>query len=65
MAAISEQKAALAIVEDDPDGWNNLGVMEARSGITQAARADFTHALRLNPNHAQAQANLARLGIDK
>ncbi len=59
--AIEEQRTALKLLDDDADGWNNLGVMEARGGKTDAARADFEHALRLQPNHAQARANLARL----
>jgi Flp pilus assembly protein TadD/mono/diheme cytochrome c family protein len=59
--AIEEQKRALQIDAGDPDGWNNLGVLEARTGQTAAARADFEHALRLQPDHAQAKANLARL----
>jgi Flp pilus assembly protein TadD/mono/diheme cytochrome c family protein len=59
--AIDEQRAALKIIDDDPDGWNNLGAMLARGGQTEAARAAFEQALRLDPNHAQAKANLARL----
>lgn len=59
--AADEQRIALKLLEDDADGWNNLGVLEARTGQTAAARADFEHALRLQPDHAEAKANLARL----
>ncbi|HEY1809469.1 MAG TPA: tetratricopeptide repeat protein [Acidobacteriaceae bacterium] len=59
--AIDEQRAALRLQPADPDGWNNLGVLEARAGRAAAARADFLHALQLNPGHAQARANLSRL----
>ena len=59
--AIAEQQAALKLTPDDADGWNNLGVLEARIGKTQDARGDFEHALKLQPDHAQARANLARL----
>jgi hypothetical protein len=44
-----------------PNEWNNLGVMEARAHHTEAARGAFEQALKIQPNHAQAQANLARL----
>lgn len=59
--AIAEQRVALRLLEDDPDGWNNLGVLEARSGDTNAARDAFEHALHLQPDHAQAKANLDRI----
>jgi Flp pilus assembly protein TadD len=59
--AIDQQRIALNLFENDADGWNNLGALEARTGQTAAARADFEHALRLRPDHAQAKANLARL----
>lgn len=59
--AIEEQRIELKLLEDDPDGWNNLGVLEARTGRRGAAREAFEHALRLQPDHAQAKANLARL----
>ncbi len=59
--AIEEQRIALKQLDDDADGWNNLGVLEARTGQTASARADFEHALRLDPGHAQARANLDRL----
>jgi Flp pilus assembly protein TadD len=59
--AIDEQRAALKLLEDDADGWNNLGVLEARTGHVPAARDAFQHALRLDPQHSQAKSNLARL----
>ena len=48
---------------NDADDWNNLGVQEARAHHTQAARAAFERALKIEPDHAQARANLARLGL--
>ncbi len=59
--AIEEQRTALKLFDGDADGWNNLGVLESRTGQTAAARADFEHALRLQPDHPQARANLAHL----
>jgi Flp pilus assembly protein TadD len=59
--AIAEQKTALHLQNNDADGWNNLGVLEARAGKTAQARDDFHHALQLAPDHAQARANLERL----
>jgi len=59
--AISEQNAALAIDANSADDWNNLGVLHARNGDKASARKDFEHALTLNPQHAAARANLARL----
>ena len=45
----------------DPNGCNNLGVLHARAGETALARQDFQKALRLDPTHAEAKANLGRL----
>jgi Flp pilus assembly protein TadD/mono/diheme cytochrome c family protein len=59
--AIAERKAALRLRADDADDWNNLGVLEARVGRYGDAREDFLHALKLEPAHAQARANLQRL----
>jgi Flp pilus assembly protein TadD len=59
--AIAEQKAALHLQANDPDDWNNLGVLEAKAGRTAQAREDFRHALQLAPDHAPARANLERL----
>jgi Flp pilus assembly protein TadD/mono/diheme cytochrome c family protein len=59
--AIKEERTALKLVENDADGWNNLGVMLLRSGKTAEAKAALEHALRLQPDHVQARANLERL----
>ena len=59
--AIAEQKRALELAPNDPDGWNNLGVLYARSKKTEEARTAFQHALSIDSGHAQAKANLARL----
>ncbi len=59
--AIAERKAALHLRANDPDDWNNLGVLEARAGRIAEAREDFRRALQLAPDHAQARANLAHL----
>jgi Tfp pilus assembly protein PilF len=60
-AAIREQQAALNINAKDADGWSNLGVLPAQSGQAAQARSDFEHALAIDPQHAQARANLQRL----
>jgi Flp pilus assembly protein TadD len=61
MGAITEQQAALRINQKDADGWSNLGVLHAQSGQPAEARNDFEHALAIDPQHAQARANLERL----
>lgn len=59
--AISEQQIALALQPSDADGWNNLGVLQARSGNSAAARQSFLQALKISANHPSARANLERL----
>ena len=63
--AFAEQKQALQLDPNDADGWNNLGALLARGGQTDAARAAFEHALKIQPDHAQARANLSRLSAAK
>lgn len=60
--AIAEQRTALGLNSNDPDGWNNLGVLEAQANHAAAARQAFEHALRIDPGHAAARGNLGRLG---
>ena len=59
--ALEQQEIGLKLAPNDADGWNNLGVLHARSGRKEAARRDFERALALVPGHAQAAANLKRL----
>ncbi|MGH0030731.1 MAG: tetratricopeptide repeat protein [Myxococcota bacterium] len=47
---------------DDPRGHNNLGAALLSSGREDEARAAFQAALRADPGHAGARANLERLG---
>ena len=60
--AIAEQREALRLNAQDADGWSNLGILEARAGNGGEARSAFQHALSIDPQHAAARANLARLG---
>lgn len=60
-AAITEQQVALRLNAKDADGWSNLGVLHAQTGESTEARSDFEHALSIDPQHAQARANLQRL----
>lgn len=41
-----------------PNAWNNLGLLAARAGRTEAAIGDFQQALRISPNHVIALNNL-------
>jgi Flp pilus assembly protein TadD len=59
--AIGEQNTVLALEPKNADDWNNLGVLQARNGDKAMARKDFERSLALNPQHAAARANLARL----
>ena len=59
---IDEAQAVVRLNPQAADGWNNLGVLEVRSDRRDSARHDFERALQLDPNHAQAKANLERLG---
>ncbi|MBV8500741.1 MAG: tetratricopeptide repeat protein [Paucibacter sp.] len=53
-----------ALTQDFPDladPYNNLAVLHAGKGQLDQARADLEQALRLQPDHAQAQENLGDL----
>jgi len=62
--ALVEARLAVKLNANDADGWNNLGVMEARAGNIETARDAFQHALKIQPDHAQAKANLERLAAN-
>jgi len=62
---LGEQIAALsiftALTQDFPDladPYNNLAVIHAGQGLLDQARSELEQALRLQPEHAQAQENL-------
>jgi len=60
----SEQVLWSATVRASPHkarAWNNLGYAHALAGDTRAARAAYERALRLDPGHAKAAANLHAL----
>jgi hypothetical protein len=63
--AWSEAETALrTLVDFDPtsrDGWNNLGVLLARTGRPDAAREAWQRALALDPGNRAIQTNLQRL----
>ena len=46
---------------DLPDPFNNLAVIHAAQGELELARSELEQALRLQPEHAQAQENLGDL----
>jgi Flp pilus assembly protein TadD len=59
--ALREQRSVVALAASNASDWNDLGVMEARSGNPAAAREDFTHALELDPTLSAARLNLSKL----
>ena len=58
--AIAEQRKVLALDLANASDWNDLGALEAMSGDRLAARRDFEHAIKIDPNNEAAKANLAR-----
>ena len=60
--ALREQKLVVSLSSSDPGDWNDLGVLHVRTGDPAAARADFNHALTLDPANQTARSNLALLG---
>jgi protein O-mannosyl-transferase len=59
--ALEEFGRALALAPMDARNMNNRGVALLALGQTEAARADFEHALRTEPGLAEARENLAKL----
>ena len=46
---------------DLPDPYNNIGLLQARAGRPEAALAALQEALRCDPGHRTARANLAQV----
>lgn len=57
-AALSIFTALTQDFPDLPDPYNNLAVIHAGQGDLEQARGELEQALRLQPDHAQAQENL-------
>ena len=62
--AIEESRRAIAAGFDSADLRNDLGLLLIARGDAAAAASEFAQALRLDPSHAQARANLARIRRD-
>lgn len=61
--ALAHYRSAAALDPTDADIFNNLGFALARRQEWREAEECFIHALKNNPNHADAHFNLARLLI--
>ncbi len=61
-AAVAYYKAGLAICPSDDVAHYELGEIYVRLGQTEAARAEFTEALRINPGFSRAQRRFNSLG---
>lgn len=48
---------------DLPDPYNNIGLLHARAGRTEAALAALQEALRCDPSHRTARANLGQVHV--
>jgi len=59
--AEAQARAAVSLVPGIVDGYNLLGVALASQGRLDAAAAQFSEALRLNPRDPQASANMAKV----
>ena len=60
--ALARIRRALELAPDAPYAWYLQGVCQARFGLTRAARESLQHCLELSPRHAEAEAELQRLG---
>ncbi|HPH02168.1 MAG TPA: tetratricopeptide repeat protein [Spirochaetota bacterium] len=57
--AIEGFRDLVRVLPDCPEGWNNLGVLLARSGQFEEAARAFKTSLRLDPDQPEAGKNLA------
>ena len=60
-AALDWLETAVRIDETLPDAWNNLGVVQRRSGEFGAAEVAYRKALEIDPEQTSAYQNLAAL----
>lgn len=59
--ATDEFRAALQLMPDSAEAYNNLGIALASQGEIDEAIDQFQRALRLQPAFVDAQRNLAKL----
>ncbi|MDR0685733.1 MAG: tetratricopeptide repeat protein [Spirochaetaceae bacterium] len=59
--ALDDLNLALTLAPDDPHLYNTRGIVYEKRGDYTAARADYEHALRLNPDSAEAKHNINNL----
>jgi Flp pilus assembly protein TadD len=59
--ALEDLNLIVSLTPNDPEAYNTRGVIYERSGDYTAARADYEHALRLNPDSAEAKHNINHL----
>lgn len=62
--AVTWLEAGLERDPSMPGAWNDLGVLHARAGRTDDARAAFARALALEPGRRDVLRNLALLGLE-
>src|ERR1700688_3854187 len=56
--AVREMRRAVALDASDAEAWNDLGVLERKSGDTEAAVQSFSKALEHRQDFANAAYNL-------
>ena len=59
--ALDDLNLVLTLAPDDPHLYNTRGIIYEKRGDYTAARADYEHALRLNPDSAEAKHNINNL----
>jgi protein O-mannosyl-transferase len=62
--ALEQYQLATALLPDNADGWNNLGVAYALRGSMKQALDGFIRALQLKPGNSQACQNARRAAVE-
>ena len=61
VGALEDLNLVVSLTPDDPQVYNTRGIIYEKCGDYTAARADYQHALRLNPDSAEARHNINNL----
>ncbi|MDR2344243.1 MAG: tetratricopeptide repeat protein [Spirochaetaceae bacterium] len=59
--ALEDLNLIVSLTPDDPQAYNSRGIIYEKCGDYTAARADYEHALWLNPDSAEARHNISNL----